>query len=240
MALLIAILLPSLSRAKEQARRIVCASNLHQILIGSFTYGADNSGQLPPSPFMDFGGQANYMRADVFNDFLAMYGLEKGMWICPNIPPGDLVRTNLDDFPDPNKSWYLKPDYSDGPYQTVMLGYNYSAGLGPGYQPVGATPEEIKSPKTLSDPPDWVLSSDYMEVWWDGAEQLTGNTVTMASGHVNHLEHPSGGIRGWMVDVVLAGSNVGLLGGSVSWRTWPELEPRMRSHPWYPMSTSFW
>lgn len=239
MALLIALLLPSLTRAKEQARRILCASNLHQIAVGSVAYANDYSGQLPPSPFMDFGGQANYMRADVFNEFLTLYGLEKDMWICPNIPSDDYVRTNLDDFPDPNKNWYLQPDYSDGPYQTVMLGYNYSAGLVPGYQPVGTTPEEIKSPKTLSDPSDWVLCSDYMELWWDGIEQKA-DTVIMASGHVNHLEHPAGGMRGWYVDVVPAGSNVGLLGGSVSWRTWPELEPRMRSHPWYPMSTGFW
>ena len=100
MALLIALLLPSLTRAKEQARRILCASNLHQIAVGSVAYANDYSGQLPPSPFRDFGGQANYMRADVFNEFLTLYGREKGMWICPNIPSDYYVRTNLDDFPD--------------------------------------------------------------------------------------------------------------------------------------------
>jgi prepilin-type N-terminal cleavage/methylation domain-containing protein len=239
-ALLIAILLPSLARAKEQARRIICASNLHQIAIGSNAYGNDYSGQLPPTTFIDWGGQANYLRADVFNDFLTIYGMAKGMWICPNIPPDDYVRTNIDDFafPDPSKTWYLKPLYSDGPYQIAMIGYNYCAGLVPGHQPVGNTPEEIKSPKTLSDSTDWVLSADYMEIWWDGIDQKE-NTPYPGSGHVNHT-NALGGYRGWMSMVTPAGSNVGLLGGSVSWRNWPELEPRMRSHPWYPMGTMFW
>jgi prepilin-type N-terminal cleavage/methylation domain-containing protein len=47
-ALLIAILLPSLARAKNQAKKTACASNMHQIGIALNTYGAEYENNLPP------------------------------------------------------------------------------------------------------------------------------------------------------------------------------------------------
>ena len=46
-ALLIAILLPSLKSAREQARVAVCSSNEHQLSVGFHTYATDNVGFLP-------------------------------------------------------------------------------------------------------------------------------------------------------------------------------------------------
>ena len=46
-AILVAMLLPLLKRAKEQARRIVCAANLHQHGTLVLTYAGDNDGTLP-------------------------------------------------------------------------------------------------------------------------------------------------------------------------------------------------
>ena len=45
-ALLLAILMPALSKAKEQARKIVCSSNLHQWGLATIGYSADNDGRL--------------------------------------------------------------------------------------------------------------------------------------------------------------------------------------------------
>jgi len=46
-AILIAILLPVLSRSQESARRIQCGSNQRQTLIAAATYAADENGMLP-------------------------------------------------------------------------------------------------------------------------------------------------------------------------------------------------
>ncbi|MEM9345625.1 MAG: prepilin-type N-terminal cleavage/methylation domain-containing protein [Planctomycetota bacterium] len=46
-AILIGILLPFLSRSKEATRRVICASNQHQILVTANTYAADQDGMLP-------------------------------------------------------------------------------------------------------------------------------------------------------------------------------------------------
>jgi prepilin-type N-terminal cleavage/methylation domain-containing protein/prepilin-type processing-associated H-X9-DG protein len=41
-AILAAMLLPALGRAREEARRIICLSNLHQMQIGYLSYTSDN------------------------------------------------------------------------------------------------------------------------------------------------------------------------------------------------------
>jgi prepilin-type N-terminal cleavage/methylation domain-containing protein len=48
-ALLVSILLPALSQAKNQARIVMCASNQHQIITGVIAYGSENDGDLPPT-----------------------------------------------------------------------------------------------------------------------------------------------------------------------------------------------
>jgi prepilin-type N-terminal cleavage/methylation domain-containing protein len=59
-ALLISILLPSLKRAREQSKLVVCKSNLHQIGTGIQLYAQDNLGLIPrgPEPVIpvDLGG----------------------------------------------------------------------------------------------------------------------------------------------------------------------------------------
>ncbi len=49
-ALLLAILLPSLAKAREQARLVTCQSNLHQIGTAVVTYAAESRGRIPFGP----------------------------------------------------------------------------------------------------------------------------------------------------------------------------------------------
>jgi prepilin-type N-terminal cleavage/methylation domain-containing protein/prepilin-type processing-associated H-X9-DG protein len=49
-ALLISILLPALSKARESANRVACLSNLKQIGMAFVMYANDNRGQLPVTP----------------------------------------------------------------------------------------------------------------------------------------------------------------------------------------------
>ncbi len=46
-ALLMAILLPALSKARQSAQVVICASHLREIGIACFNYAADNKGKLP-------------------------------------------------------------------------------------------------------------------------------------------------------------------------------------------------
>ena len=46
---MIAILMPALNKARQQAKFAVCSSNQHQVVIALGLYMSDNDGKLPPS-----------------------------------------------------------------------------------------------------------------------------------------------------------------------------------------------
>jgi prepilin-type N-terminal cleavage/methylation domain-containing protein len=46
-ALLLAVLTPSLQKAKDQAKFVVCKNNLHQYGVATATYMADNPNEFP-------------------------------------------------------------------------------------------------------------------------------------------------------------------------------------------------
>jgi len=47
-ALLLSILMPSLARVKEQAKKVVCSAGLHQQALSFATYSSDNNSKYPP------------------------------------------------------------------------------------------------------------------------------------------------------------------------------------------------
>jgi type II secretory pathway pseudopilin PulG len=51
-AILAALLLPALSKSKEQALRIACLNNLKQLQICSHLYALDHADRLPPNNFV--------------------------------------------------------------------------------------------------------------------------------------------------------------------------------------------
>ena len=71
-AVVIAILLPTISKARQAAARTVCMSNLHQIGIGIISYSNDNHGYWPR--YIDFeplppgGDQGSYTVAQVWDN----------------------------------------------------------------------------------------------------------------------------------------------------------------------------
>ena len=106
LALLLAILSPSLRRAVEASRRQVCGSNLHQYGGIAGAYAATNRGLLPPSAPGAYDGRMHpnnyYIRngADTKYDLLAMvngYG-SFDFFYCPSsggIAPTDKANVNV-------------------------------------------------------------------------------------------------------------------------------------------------
>ncbi len=79
-ALLIGILLPVLSKARESANTLVCATHLREIGMACFTYAADNRGKLPipfgGGPFGNTKFSAILMKPD--NGYYGSLDFEKG------------------------------------------------------------------------------------------------------------------------------------------------------------------
>ena len=61
-ALLMAIIIPALRKAKEKARLIVCANNQRQLILGLTLYADSNATRLPPSPSKQDLLQGGYHR----------------------------------------------------------------------------------------------------------------------------------------------------------------------------------
>lgn len=80
--ILAAILLPSLARSREAARRVSCAVNLNQIGLAMHIYASEHDGQLPWS-----GGNNN---AEALRMLWNDSGVELGSFVCPSDAEQDL------------------------------------------------------------------------------------------------------------------------------------------------------
>jgi len=118
-AILASILLPVLSRAREQARRAVCMNNLKQFGVVFMMYAQDYDGWLPPR----FGGGSDYMVRDggfltYVIPTLESYGANSGMAACPSTKRGK----NSAELQYYINNWKNRAQWN--------LGYAYFGGIG--------------------------------------------------------------------------------------------------------------
>ena len=104
-ALLLSVILPSLKKAKEVARRIACSSNLKQLTAAWMMYTDDNKGELPPSranatdPAKGWTGWIQYMDEITFQEsqirggMLFDYAQSVDLYKCPTSKEWEGLRT---------------------------------------------------------------------------------------------------------------------------------------------------
>lgn len=152
-AILAALLLPALARAKEKGKRTVCLSNLRQIGIGMGMYALDNQDRVVQARNIPGGAPVRYVQIAINPPEAAAaktVGLTvqtNNIWTCPNRPG---FPTYEDQFPQYNIGY----QYFGGISQWLTRGYD-----GPSRSPV----------KTTTARPHWVLAADatlkIMNVW---------------------------------------------------------------------------
>ncbi len=205
-AILAAMLLPALSKAKEKGRRAQCLSNLRNVYQGCIMYAMDhgevlftartNGGQYvqiclnPPEV-----GDANAAGLTVTTNSLSI-------WTCPNRPQFPL-------FDAPNNQW--------------VLGYQYYGGIPTWQNPGGTFPS--RSPiKTSLSQPRWVLAADTtmkVDNAWGGPDTGDVDAADFA-GMPSHLPNQ-----------VPTGGNEVIMDGSASWIRFKDM---YFLHSWAPSS----
>ncbi len=130
-AVLLAILVPSLARAREQARRAICASNQRQWYIGYTNYAVGSKGYYPGVVNL---GQGKMADAGFSNGYLVNEPLLA--WAHgSNNAVGEFVAKELTRCPsaaDPNfagKTWEYDQDGDYGPILKGQTDYSIKAGF---------------------------------------------------------------------------------------------------------------
>src|SRR6266850_1752673 len=133
-AILAALLLPALSRAKERGKRTVCLSNLGNILESCTVYSMDNG-----EKFFEARATAVQIALNPLEEKAATsVGLRGTIWTCPNRPRFPVYEPSFDHW---------------------VIGYQYFGGIRTRTNPRGTFPS--RSPVKHSDSkPFWVLAAD--------------------------------------------------------------------------------
>lgn len=171
-AILAAMLLPALSKAKEKAKRIQCLNNLKQLGIGLTIYAGDNDDSLfPPRPVS--GGKYNL---HALNDDAATrsksIGLDitktntQSMWVCPQLNNG-LTTYNATATPLPQ--W--------------QIGYQYLGSVTNWFNSQGTFPS-LSALKLSNAKSSWVLAAE--DIMYNGS---TWTTIHRRTG----TKYPDGG-----------------------------------------------
>ncbi len=171
-AILAAMLLPALARAKEKARQISCLSSLRQFGLAEKMYAGDFSDQLPHR-----GGSQTQM-ARWPQQMYDSYGHDLKMLLCPTelkLPDSD---TNAPNVPDAAPRSYLMNGFNDY--------YSEKLGIAPGdwqtlETAIAAAPAAIKEQNILH-PSDTVVLGEkksgaadyYMDIFENGGNDTSG------------------------------------------------------------------
>lgn len=200
--LLVAILLPAMSKAKESARRVVCASNQHQIGLAQTYYANDHQQRLPPA----FRGLTSknvlphIISEDVWPLLRDRNRLTAQVMFCPSSYRPVSGTTERVGAPDDDLTlWAGNSSWPSG-WEIGYFVLGNMWGMSPGA--TDPKPDVKITPRTLADPGMSHLTADKNISW-----QANTNTG------LQWMAHPADREGTTMPD----GTNRGYLDGHVEW-----------------------
>jgi prepilin-type N-terminal cleavage/methylation domain-containing protein/prepilin-type processing-associated H-X9-DG protein len=235
-ALLLAIIMPALSLAKEQARRIMCKNDLKQIGLSLKIYAEENDGKLPLNERGNWAWDVSFFTTDLVMD---SGGSEKTFY-CPSDPSKRPDRPELWQFSliygmNPPRM-VIEPTTIDARKQEFRVtSYYWLLDMSE-----TAKAANVNRAAMIGTPPGkWLVS--FSEIKNTGAaEMVLDATISTNNPPYNFMEVP-GGSYSWLgvydrtnhvrknVDPV--GGNICYADGHVDWRGFDEMEIKINQNP---------
>jgi prepilin-type N-terminal cleavage/methylation domain-containing protein/prepilin-type processing-associated H-X9-DG protein len=192
-AILAAMLLPVLARAKEKAKRINCLSNLKQMGLGNYMYALDNNGILSGSSTGYYDDDLNWM--------YQTYAKNSKLFICPSTrnevrtTPG-YVKPNgdLDDLshlaPDKEQPGYSYENFSWWRREGAAKADYPHESTGPDATQAGYTPNQARKTESRVNSRKH-YSNDGLGI----KDQVPGPSRTWLSLDADNLRNPQNKIN---------------------------------------------
>jgi prepilin-type N-terminal cleavage/methylation domain-containing protein/prepilin-type processing-associated H-X9-DG protein len=207
-AVLIAILLPALGKAREQAKFVTCSNNLHQLGVGFLSYSNDYRDRLPrwseASGLGRFGFKFQYWDLGSTDSTLCgprilaerKYIDYRGdVFMCPSATRGGIASSFYRPYPEGTPGGWMSKNEAPWQMDYFYMANNYwlakSNHTNYQYSPSGLT--SIYPPKTDKktdpNPSTCPLMQDWASQWWTEAPpQYTWHGGTMnvliVDGHI--------------------------------------------------------
>ena len=220
--ILAALLLPTLSLAKERSRRVTCKNSQRQLGLAVHMYADDNFQWLPSGapdlPLPPYDDHLPVVSTATSNS-MVHYVRNEQMFYCPS-------------FADKFKKDISIQQEAQG--YGYVIGYNYHGGhVNTPWPGVDGHTNTWVSPQRLTDPSILVLFSDlndwsYLDkrIWAPHGKR--GPVLTTDPSNQGGLYAK----RTTPADIGAAGGNVGLLDGSVSWKNITTMRIYRGSQQW--------
>ena len=226
-AILAALLLPALARAKDKARKTQCMNNMHQAALAIFIYGADYKDKLPE--WTQTSGYWTWDMPTAMTDLMLASGVKKATLYCPGTSPRFTDHENFQDQGNgPNGApaclWnFGQPDFRVIGYSMAFWGQPGKCSLTATNQNRTLLAEPIQMGNTYVTPPisDRVLCADATLSDTAALPATAANNFTDVPGgfYKNHL---SPHLKGRLPD----GGDVAFKDGHVQWRKFALMLPR--------------
>jgi prepilin-type N-terminal cleavage/methylation domain-containing protein len=221
-AILAAMLLPALAKAKDRAKRISCTNGIKQLELASLMDADDNQGKYASSGM----NYLYYISATMRNNMMQTYKIARPGFYCPGNMGWNADQLWL--FPngvppnDPNGVTSTDPTVTGYFYFAGNAAFNDPAQLGNYYPNSGALPggDNLSAHRPIF-PLKTIDRPYYNLVWSDMAAKYNGDWWRDVSAGTCRVNHFAKGAP--------LGANEGYLDGHVEWVKWDKFSkaPRM-------------
>lgn len=219
-AILASILLPALSRAKENANRSDCLNHTRQFVLASHIYANDNEQLLPAS------GTDNSNKQDTHTPILSTEAATNLLKYMTAVKSLDCP--NLRNWMNRRQGWRTHDSYG------IAIGYHYLGGHpSTPWEPPPGTTNRWKSPQKADEDPTVVLLADLNVYCYSFQRILTPHTARgpLVRDETYFGEHDEAYSQ-TPLNIGAQGGNVALLDGSSAWKSIKKMKAYRASHLW--------